>query len=207
MFVAFEGIDGSGKSTQMALLSRALKSMGRSVHETREPSDRPIGKLIREGMSGRVSFDDRVIAALFVADRLDHLTNPFDGIIEKLADGLIVLTDRYVVSSYAYHPDFIDLDWIVSSNSISVDLLVPDLTIYLDLPPSIASDRLQRRGSADRYETLERLKSAHRAYDRAFETVERVMPMVRVDASRNEAETAKQVLEVFLEGMASQREV
>ena len=196
MFVAFEGIDGSGKSTQMALLSRALKSMGRSVHETREPSDRPIGKLIREGMSGRVSFDDRVIAALFVADRLDHLTNPFDGIIEKLADGLIVLTDRYVVSSYAYHPDFIDLDWIVSSNSISVDL-----------PPSIASDRLQRRGSADRYETLERLKSAHRAYDRAFETVERVMPMVRVDASRNEAETAKQVLEVFLEGMASQREV
>ena len=87
-FIAFEGIDGSGKSTQVKLLSYNLKNAGHKVYLTCEPTDRPIGKMIRDIFSHKMEADHRTIAALFVADRLDHLLNKagFYNVFSYLSD-------------------------------------------------------------------------------------------------------------------------
>ena len=130
LFIAFEGIDGSGKSTQVKLLTDSLKKAGHKVYSTFEPTDSPIGSVIRNIFKHRIEADHRVIAGLFVADRLDHLLNKTDGILKKLEEGYTVITDRYYFSSYAYHGTHMSLDWVIEANSLSADLLRPDLNIH-----------------------------------------------------------------------------
>jgi dTMP kinase len=194
MFIAFEGIDGSGKSSQIARLEAALRRDGRDVHVTREPTDGPIGSVIRQSLSGRFNLDDRVIAALFVADRLDHLVNSDDGIVDLVAAGVTVITDRYVLSSYAYHSHFVPLGWIVSGNSLSLEILRPSLTIYLDLAPDTALERLSQRRTLQKYETFERLHQVYEAYDLAIARSVPDMPIVRIDAAQDEEAVAAQVV-------------
>jgi len=170
-FIVFEGIDASGKSTQVAKLASYLRDQGRAVHITAEPTTGPIGSAIRQAFSGRIPLDDRVIAALFVADRIDHLTNPYDGILSILDDGLDVISDRYYMSSVAYHASDVGMEWVLDANSVSTDLLTPDITIYLDLSPQAAVSRLQSRADrADKFEVLDRLEAAHRNYASVIET-------------------------------------
>lgn len=95
LFIAFEGIDGSGKSTQVKLLTDHLIKAGHKVYATFEPTDSPIGSLIRSIFNHKLEADHRVIAGLFVADRLDHLLNKSNGILKKLEEGYTVITDRY----------------------------------------------------------------------------------------------------------------
>jgi dTMP kinase len=169
-FIVFEGIDASGKSTQAKLLANWLEGQGRRVHLTSEPTSGPIGALIRQAFAGRIPLDDRVIAALFVADRLDHLTNDQDGLLELLATGVDVISDRYYLSSVAYHSSDVDVEWIINANTVSTSMLRPDATIYLDLNPSQAVSRLSsRREAPDKFEAHERLVSAYAAYAQAVE--------------------------------------
>lgn len=86
-FIAFEGIDGSGKSTQIGLLAERLKKEGIRCYTTMEPTNGPIGSLIRQVMTGRIRMDNKAIAGLFAADRLDHLLNEVDGIAAKMEGG------------------------------------------------------------------------------------------------------------------------
>src|SRR5690242_15452410 len=125
MFIAFEGLDGSGKSTQIALLTKALRADGFAVHATREPTTSPIGSLIHQMMTGRVKSDHGVIAGTFAADRLDHILNDVDGMLEKAGSGHIVISDRYYFSSYAYHSTHLPLDWIIATNSIAASIMRP----------------------------------------------------------------------------------
>src|SRR5262245_51231307 len=100
LFIAFEGIDGSGKSTQVKLLSEKLKNEGHKVYSTYEPTDSPIGSVIRNIFKHRIEADEKTIAGLFVADRLDHLLNKTNGVLKKIEEGYTVITDRYYFSSY-----------------------------------------------------------------------------------------------------------
>ena len=100
IFIAFEGIDGSGKSTQIQMLTNRIQEEGIRCYQTCEPSGGPIGSLTRQILTGRIKTDNRVIAAMFAADRLDHLLNEVDGIVAKIEDGITVITDRYYFSSY-----------------------------------------------------------------------------------------------------------
>ncbi|MCP4673516.1 MAG: dTMP kinase, partial [Desulfobacula sp.] len=79
-FIVFEGIDGSGKSTQIQNISKRLKTQGLKAYTTFEPTDGPVGSLIRQMLSGEIKIDQRTIASLFAADRTDHLTNKKNGI-------------------------------------------------------------------------------------------------------------------------------
>ena len=159
-FIAFEGIDGSGKSTQVKRLGAYLRDMGHKVHTTCEPTDSPIGRMIRDIFNHRMEGDQRVIAALFVADRLNHLLNSTDGILKKIKEGYTVITDRYYLSSYAYHSIHnIDLDWVIQANSLSADLLKPDLHLFIDIDPEVSMLRLASgRQNIEMYETLDNLK-------------------------------------------------
>ena len=169
-FVAFEGIDGSGKSTQIARLASRLRANKYTVYETFEPTDSPIGSLIHQIMTGRIKAGHRTIAALFVADRIDHLTNEVNGIINKIGKGIVVLSDRYYFSSYAYHGPHVDMDWVIKANSINSNVLRPDLNVFIDIDPEIGIERLNNeRTHLELYENIENMKEVKKFYFKAFD--------------------------------------
>jgi len=170
LFIALEGIDGSGKSTQLKLLKEKFEQAGHKVYTTCEPTDGPIGKIIRDIFTHKMEADHRTIAALFVADRLDHILNNTNGILKLLEDGYTVISDRYYFSSYAYQSAHVDLDWVIQANSLSAGLLRPDLNVYIDITPEQSIERIKNgRTTTELYETLENLQNVHHKY---FEVME-----------------------------------
>ena len=159
LFIAIEGIDGSGKSTQVAALKDYLIQKDIPCYSTFEPTNGPIGKMIRQIFAHQMEADQRTIAALFVADRLEHLLNKNDGVCKMLEQGHLVITDRYYFSSYAYHGTHMDMDWVIQANSICADILRPHLTIYIDMDPEVSMQRLAaNRQHIEMYETFDNLK-------------------------------------------------
>jgi dTMP kinase len=194
LFIAFEGIDGSGKSTQLKLLAERLKAEGHKVYTTFEPTDSPIGKMIRDIFSHKMEADHRVIAGLFVADRLHHLLNKTDGILKKLEEGYTVITDRYYFSSYAYHGTHMDMDWVIDANSQSANLLRPDLNIYIDISPEISMSRITKgRSSIELYETIENQKNVRDRYLEAFDKLKEVEKIKFIDGNRAENEISEDI--------------
>ncbi|MDP4264498.1 MAG: dTMP kinase [Bacteroidota bacterium] len=186
LFIAFEGIDGSGKSTQVKLLRDRLKKEGHKVYATFEPTDSPIGSIIKNIFKHRIEADHRTIAALFAADRLDHLLNKTNGILKKFEEGYTVITDRYYFSSYAYHSVHMSMDWVIEANSLSADLLRPDLNIYIDISPEISMKRLNNgRSSTELYETTENLYSVRKKYLEAFEKLKEKEKVSIIDGDQN----------------------
>ena len=152
LFVAFEGGDGAGKSTQSALLAAWLEERGVEVVRTREPGGTALGRTLRElvlhGQDGSVS--PRAEALIFAADRAHHVATVVRPALER---GAVVLTDRYLDSSVAYqgaarrlgHEEVRDLSlWAVEG-------LLPDLTVLLDVP---SEEGRARRGTV--HDRLER---------------------------------------------------
>ena len=182
-FIAFEGIDGSGKSTQIRRLMEHLSLLGIKCYETREPTDSPIGSLIHQMMTGRITADNKVIASLFIADRVDHLLNKTDGILSMVNNGVTVITDRYYFSSYAYNGIDIDMDWVIQGNAISANILRPTLTVFLDISVETAIERIKReRFHTELYETEERLVAVRTKYFEAFEKLNGIENIAIVDA-------------------------
>ena len=168
-FIVFEGTDGSGKSTQMRLLGKYLEERGIPVCLTHEPTDSPFGRLLHECMGGRVETCEHTIAALFAADRIDHVCNPAYGMLSKLESGYTVLCDRYYFSSFAYNGGFVPLEWVEELNRPAMEMLRPDLVVYLDLSPEESMKRVARRGETERYETLERQQKIRGKFFEVFE--------------------------------------
>jgi dTMP kinase len=185
LFIAFEGIDGSGKSTQVKLLSYNLKNAGHKVHLTAEPTEGPVGKMIRDIFSHKMEADHRVIAGLFIADRLDHLLNKENGILKKLEEGYTVITDRYYFSSYAYQGTHMPLEWVIEANSMAANLLRPDINIYIDIDPKASMDRLNSdRPAMELYETVENLHNVRSKYMEAIEQLKLKENVFVLDGNR-----------------------
>lgn len=185
VFIAFEGIDGSGKSTQIGLLGKRLKDMGINLYETREPTDAPVGSLIHQIMTGRIKTDNKVIAALFLADRLDHLLNDADGLCDKINNGVSVISDRYYFSSYAYHSVDMDMDWVIDANSVCAELLKPTFTIFIDITPDEAINRISKgRYKSELFETKERLTLVREKYMEAFEKLKDEENIIIIDGNQ-----------------------
>lgn len=198
LFIAFEGIDGSGKSTQVKLLAEKLTEKGHKVYTTHEPTGGLVGKMIRDIFNHRMEGDQRTIAALFVADRLEHLLNKTDGILKRLAEGYTVITDRYYFSSYAYHSVHVDMDWVIAMNREATKLLRPDLNIYIDISPEVSMQRIQKgRESVEMYETLENQKQVYTMYEKAFEIEKDHEMIFRVSGDQ----TAEKISEEIWEGL------
>jgi dTMP kinase len=152
LFIAFEGGDGAGKSTQVSLLREALESAGRTVTVTRQPGGTELGHQIRELVLHGAHVAPRAEALLFAADKAHHV----DQLIRPALDrGEVVLTDRYTDSSVAYQGAGRDLgaQEIHDLNMWAVDDLVPDLTVVVDIS---AQEGRRRRGQVhDRLEAEE----------------------------------------------------
>ncbi len=170
LFIAIEGIDGSGKSTQVELLREKLEKAGHKVYGTFEPTDSFIGILIKDILKHKTEADHRVIAGLFVADRLNHLLNKTNGLLKKMEEGYTVITDRYYFSSYAYQGTYMPLDWVIQANSLSAGLLRPHLNIFIDVSPGISIQRINNgRSSMELFETKTSLEKVREKYFEAFE--------------------------------------
>lgn len=184
-FIAFEGIDGSGKSTQIQLLADRLKTEGIYCYTTMEPTDSPIGSLIHQIMTGRIKTDNKVIAALFVADRLDHLLNDVNGIVPKIEEGTTVITDRYYFSSYAYHSIDMPMDWVIQANEQSKIILQPTATLFIDVDPDLAIERIAKnRAHQELFEKKSRLIKVKEKYLEAFEKMKNCENIISVNGNR-----------------------
>jgi dTMP kinase len=169
LFIALEGIDGSGKSTQVKLLAENLVAAGHKVYTTFEPTDGHIGKLLRSILKGTIKADNKAIAGLFLADRLDHLLNEENGLVKKMAEGYTVITDRYYFSSYAYHSVHMDLEWVIACNSMCAQILRPDVNVFIDVAPEESMRRITaNREVPELYETMDMLKNVREKYQEAF---------------------------------------
>jgi len=172
-FIVFEGIDGSGTTTQAELLKEYLLSIGIHTVTTTEPSSGPIGNLIREGFKKRILFvEDKKLfdvqmAYLFAADRHDHLYNEVDGIFPLNKRGITTVSTRYFFSSLAYHVNSIEEYNFVKK--LNEKFPLPDLTIYIDIPIDISLQRIALRAYQDTYENREKLIKVKENYKRVFE--------------------------------------
>lgn len=138
--IVVEGIDGAGTTTQARTLRDALEARGIAAHLTREPSDGPVGRLLREILAGRhAPTDPTTHALLFAADRADHLQREVE---PALAAGRVVISDRWYHSSLAYQGAGEERDWIAELNRRARR---PDLTLFLEVDPEVAA----RRRAAD----------------------------------------------------------
>ena len=185
-FVTLEGIDGSGKGTQIKKLKKRLEAEGYAVYRTAEPNDSPTGDLIHQIMIGRIRTTNDVIAALYAADRLDHIQNDTNGILKFLRQGINVLTDRYYFSSYAYQSVDVPMDWVIEANSLAAKLLRPDLTIFIDVDPHVTMERIEKnRLTRELFEETDRLMATRARYLEAFERMKDVEKILIVDGNRS----------------------
>src|SRR5467141_2495025 len=174
-FIVFEGLDGAGTTTQARLLAEWLQKQGRTVYLAHQPSEGPVGLLIRQILAGRAAtpqadgklgmVDERVMALLFAADRLDHLGSQIE---PRLARGEDVILDRYTLSSLAYQGSTVSHEFI---NQVNRFARRPDLTLFLYVPASVALERVRSRGAKlERYETAQQLALIEREYSRLVGT-------------------------------------
>ncbi|MFT7616911.1 MAG: dTMP kinase [Planctomycetota bacterium] len=196
-FIVFEGIDGSGTSTQSKALVRNFQSSGQKCQHTWEPTDRPIGKLLRQLLSGEqtssgsAEHDRHLLALLFAADRQDHLWNQEDGIQKVLSNGSHVVCARYVLSSLAYEGEGSDeLDFVATINAAYP---IPDLTVYLECPVDVALHRItSTRDQIDVFENDAKLSRVKANYTRLIENYPgRILAL---DATRPAEELSAEIM-------------
>ncbi len=157
-FIVFEGIDGAGKTTQVEMLAKNLRALGRSVSLSAEPTPLESGKAIRRALSGAERKTECQMAAMFVLDRIAHNTDAEIGIEPLTEKGIDVISDRYYYSSLAYQGAATDYAWVKAMNVGSPEIRRPDLCIYLDLLPEQSLERISKnRESVEIYENLEKL--------------------------------------------------
>ncbi len=185
-FICIEGIDGSGKTTQARRLVRTLVDKGYDALYTTEPTEGVIGKIIRKQLlQGNARFPV-LEAILFAADRAHHLENE---VVPLLEAGKVVVCDRYVYSSIAYQgASGLPIAWIENINRHAI---VPDLAIYIDVPPDIVFQRLKRKKTV--METLETQRKVRGVYLKLVE--EKKLLAVDGKPSRN---TVGQVIETIV---------
>jgi dTMP kinase len=197
LFVTFEGGEGAGKSTQIRILADRLRAAGHEVVVTREPGGSPGAEAVRHVvLSGAAEpFGPEMEAVLFAAARADHIDRTIRPALER---GAIVLSDRFVDSSRVYQgvTGGIDRGFMESLERTTVEDMMPDLTLILDIDPEEGLRRAsERRGGsqADRFE--KEALSLHRRRRKAFLEIAKAEPKrcKVIDASRPTGKIAAEI--------------
>lgn len=141
-FIVFEGLDGSGQSTQARLLYDYFREQNYSVILTKEPADDfESGRRIRQVLQKKEIMPSRDLQKLFVNNREEHLENL---IIPCLKEDWFVISDRYFLSTCAFGGINLDIEWLIKLNS---NFILPDITFILDVLPEICLQRIDKRGT------------------------------------------------------------
>lgn len=199
-FIAFEGCEGAGKSTQMRLLSEYLDQQGIPHIVTREPGGGEISEAIRKIiLNGKfTAMTDECEALLYAAARVQHLS---DTVVPALSEGKLVLCDRYIFSSYAYqgYGRGLDMSFLEAINSYAVQNFLPDVTLFLNIPPVLA---FARKHGADREDRIEQAGEAfHRKVYEGYCELLKKYPaqMLSVDCSGNKFQTSEKIVALLRE--------
>lgn len=189
LFICVEGLDGCGKTTQTRLLVKTLKRMGYNATYTVEPSRGKIGRFIRKYCLHSKKRTSAVVEALlFAADRYEHITNE---VLSALEEGKIVVSDRYVYSSFAYQGAAgLDLKWIEMINKHAVK---PDLAIFVDVKPEVVIQRLKPKKSV--MENLETQRKVREVYMKFVKNSE----LIKIDGNKPIKDVADTILRTTLE--------
>ena len=200
-FIVFEGLDGSGKSTQIALLEAKLAALGRKVCRTAEPTDGETGRRIRAALSGDRPCTPAELAAFFLADRIAHNEAPGAGFRRRLDAGEDVLCDRYYYSSFAYQGLETDLKWVADMNRNCPAIAKPDLCVFLDVDYRKCKERLDAgRAKLEIYERdLGFMERTRAQFLKVFEALSGEDRIAVVDADRNVDAVAADVFAVVSE--------
>lgn len=186
IFIALEGLDGSGLSTQSRLVVDLLRLQGFKAFHTKEPSNNIVGGLIRGVLSGVTTFPSNGLQLLFAADRAHHLIRE---VIPLLSEGAIVISDRYYWTSVAYGGVNLSKDWLLSVNG---NFLMPDLTIFLDLHPDISLKRIKKdRFELEIFEEKTELLKIRQNYAWLFKKFPKQFAVI--DAGSDREEIAKEI--------------
>jgi len=196
-FAVLEGGDGSGTTTQLLTIKeRVEREYSGKLHffSTFEPTGGHIGRLIRTALKGEMRIHPETLAMLFAADRNEHLYGE-NGIIDRARNGFFVASDRYALSSLVYQSiDCGDelpgiLNWRFPA---------PEITIFLDIEPETAQNRLKDRSSLEIYEYLDFQKKVRVQYKSVIEKYREAGAKVEIiDASKTAAEVADQVWSIL----------
>lgn len=197
MIIAIEGIDGTGKTTVSVLLREALERLGKSVFLTKEPTDKLI--LDKEVQKGRRPENGISLFFRFTEDRFVHQME----IENALKSGAIVITDRYMLSSFAYQGPIIEpifgsrektVEWM---NDVSEIIRIrPDLTFFLDLSVREALNRIKDRKERSGFEEMNYLEKVREYYDflsKGDKTIK------TIDASRSKENVVEEILRFITE--------
>jgi dTMP kinase len=200
-FVVFEGPDGSGTSTQLELLERFFHDHQDNdvphLYRTAEPTDSPIGSLIRQSLRGEPKLDAKTLTYLFAADRNEHLFTP-NGIIERCARGELVVCDRYILSSLVYQGLTCGEELPATLNAA---FPLPALLLYFDIDSELAAKRIEKRPHKDIYEVLEFQVKVRERYQALLPRF--VSAGVRVE-SINASASVTEVMETVLQFLATE---
>jgi dTMP kinase len=199
-FIAFEGINGCGKSTLHRRVSDHLRSQGIELVDTREPGGTPLGKEIRKLLLEWPGAKkcDRAELLLFAADRAEHVETL---IKPALAKGCWVLCDRYIYSTITFQGDGrgIQRELLDEVNAIATQGLVPDLVVLLDLDPKVALARMAQRTDNGRDSFEDEEIDFHTRIRHGFlECAEKLpVPFLVLDATKSPEELARETLAVL----------
>ena len=180
-FIVLEGIDGSGKSEQIRCLQE-LFGLREDVFFTQEPSDGLINKrLIGSALRGELDtdFDPQTLQFLFTADRSDHLTRE---VLPRIEDGVSVICDRYVLSTFAYGGSNISQ----RLRDVNLGFISPDRTLFISTSPDVVMERIRTRGDEKSiFERVDRLNTIAKAYDMHVSALVDDHNIVTIDGERS----------------------
>jgi dTMP kinase len=199
LFISFEGIDGAGKSTHIASVVKAFTQAGRQVVTTREPGGTALAETLR-GLILNEPMDALTEALLIFAARRDHITRV---IAPALQRGDVVISDRFTDATFAYqgagrgfdHAVLETLERMVQTQETKGGaLLQPDLTLWFDLDPAVAAQRLASARVPDKFESQPQTFFAQVAQGYAQRAAEQPQRFVRIDATPAPELVGEQVL-------------
>lgn len=190
-FIVFEGLDGSGQSTQATHLAEFLVNNGCNVVVTKEPTmDSKAGREIRRILANHIEIDPLEFQKLYAQDRSEHLNNK---VIPALKEGKTVISDRYFFSTFAYgtaHGH--NIEELIDLNN---NFLYPDLIFLLKVKPKVCIERIEKRGShIDLFEKEDKLKKVwevYKTFPNKFKNIH------LVDGERDIKEISKEIINIY----------
>ncbi len=192
-FIVIEGLDGAGTTTQKKEIEADLNKTGLKTYTTHEPTDNPIGKVVRAVLRSEFSTTPEALAYLYTSDRHDHLYNNEYGLIKHIEKGEVVISDRYIFSSIAYqsvecNPDFVRM--------INSTFPYPRIVIFVDTPVSACLSRIETRGEEkelfDKSEFLEKVRAN---YIKEFSSLPPEVRFLRIDGTLSIEHIKKKALD------------
>lgn len=199
-FITFEGPEGAGKTTVIMELYKRLKDGGHNVMMTREPGGIRIAEKIREVIldNRHQEMDAKTEALLYAAARRQHLA---EKVIPALAEGSIILCDRFVDSSLAYqgYARGLGVDEVLSINEFAIGEMMPDLTVFFDIDPEVGLARISNNDTREQNRLdNESIQFHHKVYEGYQELILRYPNrIVTTDASLSEAEVTENVWKII----------